>query len=387
MRILFTFMGGVGHFTPLRPAARAAADAGHLVAFGCAPSLAADVKAAGFEVFPMGDAKPDMPQRLPLRPLDAAREEQDFRDGFAQQAAQQRAPRTLKLCEQWKPDLLVIEECDFGSMVAAERLGLPYATLLTLVAGSFIRAGLIEDVLNNLRAEHNLPPDPKLEMLRRHLVLSPVPPSFRDAAFPLPETGRSIRPYRLPRAGGPRPDWVQRLPDAPTVYLTLGTIFNLESGDLFNRALAGLRDLPVNVIVTVGEHITPAEFGPQPPHIRIERFIPQDQILPYVDLVVSHGGSGSVTGTLEHGLPSVLIPMGADQPLNAARCVALGMGKALDPIAATAEDIRTATADVLADSAYRRAAERLRDEFDRLPGPELAVEWLEQVAVGMAPAG
>ena len=37
--------------------------------------------------------------------------------------------------------------------------------------------------------------------------------------------------------------------------------------------------------------IAPAEHGPQPAHVTVERFIPQAEVLPHCDLVVSHGGS------------------------------------------------------------------------------------------------
>ena len=104
------------------------------------------------------------------------------------------------------------------------------------------------------------------------------------------------------------------LAGAPTVYFTLATIFNMESGDLITRVLAGPRELSINVVVTVGRHIDPAEFGPQPANVHIERYIPQSAVLPLSTVVVSHGGSGSVIGALAHGLPMVLIPMGADQP-------------------------------------------------------------------------
>jgi hypothetical protein len=85
MQLLFTFIGGNGHFLPLLPLARAAVAAGHTVVFGCNPSLVATVAAAGFTAFPLGtgDGKSGPAERLPLRPVDMVREEQEFRDRFA----------------------------------------------------------------------------------------------------------------------------------------------------------------------------------------------------------------------------------------------------------------------------------------------------------------
>jgi UDP:flavonoid glycosyltransferase YjiC (YdhE family) len=93
--------------------------------------------------------------------------------------------------------------------------------------------------------------------------------------------------------------------------------------------------------------------------------------------VVSHGGSGSVLGALAHGLPMLLLPLGADQPLNAARCAALGAARVLDALTATPAEIRGAVSALLEDPAPRAAAERLRDEIAALPGPEHAVARLE----------
>ena len=94
---------------------------------------------------------------------------------------------------------------------------------------------------------------------------------------------------------------------------------------------------------------------------------------------------GSVLGALAHGLPSVLLPMGADQPLNAARCSALGLAQVLDPITTTPETIREAVATVLADPCYRQAAERIRDEIAALPALSQSIPLLERLAAEKQP--
>jgi MGT family glycosyltransferase len=174
-------------------------------------------------------------------------------------------------------------------------------------------------------------------------------------------------------------DRIARRTDRPTVYFTLGTIFHQESGDLFTRVVAGLSDLDANIIVTVGREIDPAELGPQPPNVLVERFIPQELLLPRCDLVVSHSGSGSVIGALAFGIPLVLLPMGADQPLNADRCEALGVARVLDPLTARPRDITDSAQEVLQTATYREAARRLREETTLLPTSDQAAGMIEEL--------
>lgn len=317
-----------------------------------------------------------------------AREARAVRDGYAGRTARERAANVRRLCEAWHADVLVSDEMDFGALVAAEAIGIPHATVVCIGSGSFVWPELVREPLDVLRAEHGLPPDPELSMLRRYLILSPFPPSFRDPENPLPRNAHAIRPVAADGAGEDADaSWLSARESRPLVYFTLGTIFNLESGDLFERVLAGLRELPVDVLVTVGRELDPRALGPQPPNVRVRRYVPQSLLLPYCDLCVSHGGSGSVLGALAHGVPMVLLPMGADQPLNAARCVELQVARVLSALEATPQDVRDAAAAVLADTAYTRNAKRLEAEIAALPGPEHGVRLLERIAAEVGADG
>ena len=373
MRLLFTFAGGRGHAEPQVPIAHAAERAGHAVAFSGRASVAAELAARGFAVFPDPVVPVDTVREIaPLLEPDAAREDAALREGFADRIARERAERILAVCAEWRPDALVCDEVDFGGMIAAERLGLPHATVVVSAAGGFIRAGVVAAPLDAVREAHGLPADPGLAMLGRYLVLAPAPPGFRDPAFPLPPTALAIRPAALDAASA-----LPHLDDGPVVLLTLGTVFNVESGDLFTRLLAGLRALPVQVVATLGPQLDPADLGPQPANVHVAAHIPQAALLPRCDVVVSHGGSGTVIGALAAGVPSIVLPLGADQPLNAARLEALGAGLALSPTRTTPQRIGAAATAVLGAPAYRAAARRLRDECRALPGPEAAVARLE----------
>ena len=143
--------------------------------------------------------------------------------------------------------------------------------------------------------------------------------------------------------------------------------------------LTGLRELPGSVVVTVGRDLDPAASAHSPPTCTCIASSRSRSLLPHCDLVVSHAGSGSVIGALAHGLPMVLLPMGADQPLNAARAEALGVAQVLDALEATPAEIQRAAVVVMSEAGYRRNAGLIRDEIRALPGPERAVELIEQL--------
>jgi len=382
LRVLASFVGGRGHLEPLLPFARALARAGHEVVFA-APAGGAELAAAeGFEAEAVGASRPPSRQRLPLRPVDRAREERDLRERFVRGAARHRVPPLIGLLRRRRPDLVLCDETDFAAGIAAELAGIPRATVIVLAAGGLLRADVVGEALDELRSEHGLPPDPELAASGRGLVLAPFPLRFRDPAHPLPPGTRAVGPGTRAAgpAEGPRGAARRGAPTGrPLVYLTLGTIFQRESGDLLERAIAGLATLPVDVIATVGDELDPSEPGAWPGSVRVERFVPQAELLPDCDLVVSHGGTGTLLGALAHGLPSLLLPIGADQPWNADRAAALGVARTLDAASAP-ERIAAAAAELLVDAGARAAAAAFRDEFAALPGPAGLVPELEALA-------
>ena len=354
MRILLTFAGGAGHLTPLLPLAAAARARGHDVAVAGKPSVVA--LADGYTTFgtgPENDA--DRTERAPLAPVDRGHEERVLRSGFAGEIARRRLADLTDVAGRWRPDVFVCDETDFGGTLTADALGLPHATMLVNASGSFVRPDVLEGVFD-------------VALLARHLVLNPFPRAFR--AFPLPQTTVDVR------LSDPRP---RQTGDRPRVYFSLGTIFDLESGDLFERVVAAIGLLPVDAVATIGRRLDPQVLGTAPPNVLIERFVAQDEILPSCDLVICHGGSGSLLGAFAHGLPVVALPLGADQPWNADRCEATGVGIVLDA-ASTSEAIAGAVEHALSTPSYRGVAESFAAELSSFASPAQAVDALEGLA-------
>jgi MGT family glycosyltransferase len=273
---------------------------------------------------------------------------------------------------------------EFAGCVAAERLGLPHAAVQVSAWRPRLHR-LLSEPLDQLRASVDLPPDPELLTLYRYLLLVTSPPSFLDGDAALPPTAHALRPVAFDQSGDERlPDWVERLPlGRPTVYATMGTVVNRSPGVL-EAMLTGLREEPITVIMTTGRDRDPAAFGSQPPNVHLERYIPQSLLFPHCDLVVTHGGTGTVIAALGHGLPMVFLPIAADQPDNARRCTELGAAQTIASDQRTPDAIRNAVRAVLTDPKYRENAKHLRDEIESMPGPEQAATLLEQLPLPSA---
>lgn len=232
-----------------------------------------------------------------------------------------------------------------------------------------------------MRAARRLPPDPDLVKPHRYLTLRPFPPNVRDPAVPVAPTTHHRRP-RLGDRSGPEglPPWVADLPrDRPTVSAGLGTVFTKPA--ICHAVIVGLCDEALTLLVTVGRDQDPADYGPQPEHVHIERYIPLSLLRRHCDLVVTDGGSDSLTAVLAHGRPVVVVPIQADQPANTARSTALDSGRAIALTDLSPETARHAVLAVPVNPAYRSATGRLRAEIDALPGLDHAVALLERLAV------
>lgn len=386
MRVLFTTQPGFGMVGPLLPFARALTDAGHEVAFACAASFRPEVEVSGFLTFPAGidwradeltRAFPDAPPPGPVR-------SEWVNQLFRSTTARAMVPDLLAIAERWRPDLFVREGIEYGGSLAAELLGLPHAT-----AGAhwFRPQAPLNAPLDALRQDLGLVADLAGTELYRYLALAPMPPSWVAPDEEAPPTAHFIRPATLSDGDAVEAlPWLRAMPAGrPLVHATLGTTEVTRLPGLYEAILAGLRDEPVNLVMSIGHSRNPEAFGPQPPHVHLASHLPHQTLLPRCDLVVTHGGFGTITRCLAAGVPMVVIPVQGDQPRNARRCADLGVGRVIGPDERTPEAIREAARTVLSDPAYRRNAARIRDEVAALPGIDHAVVLLEQLALGRQP--
>ncbi|MET0569750.1 MAG: glycosyltransferase [Hyphomicrobiaceae bacterium] len=452
MRFLFTCVPGLGHFNPAVPLARALEQAGHSVAFVTAPRFAEAVKKAGFECLTAGL---DWDERRIVETVpDIAKVESIFHGWwimghlFLDRSPRQMVPDLLtKIIPQWRPDMIISGSFEYGGPLAAEKAGLPYATVnYTIRWSRWILKHMLRGSMKALRKEVGLPADPQLKAFGRYLDLWFSPPSwtyqgvflrpvltrqvrarilgpdlplrerwwgFRllllqlvfthhlrkhpNEAVPAPNT-HFIREDDCRTEKGPPPEWLQAMPRQPTVFISLGTVLSARYPDIFAKILEGMRDQPVNLVITLGGNDDPDRFGPQPPNVRIVRFMTQDELrelFPHVDLCINHAGYSSVMEALTRGIPLILLPLVTDAPMNTQMCQADGIAAdlppqlfglnteglpILKPDRLTPAILRDTIMRALTDPSYRTAAHAMQDTLSARPGPDVAVAMLEQIA-------
>jgi UDP:flavonoid glycosyltransferase YjiC (YdhE family) len=380
VKIMFASLGAYGHLYPMMPLALACADAGHeaVIASG-SPFLGR---------LPL----PTVPGYPPNLELDwtiqeARRRHPDLHDQdfsmtmFADVAAEFVAPTMIEQCEGLRPDLVIYEAMNTGAGVAASVLGIPAAAFAILLASSFYGSlhTATVDYQRSMWLQRDRTP-PAGNGLLAAVLINPAPPTLRQASAGETRT-IAIRPVAYNEASAEVPAWLTAPRTRPRVYITLGTV-SFGAVEVLSRAVAEIAPFDVDVLVTVGPEGEPAALGEVPDNVHVERFVAQSAVLPLVDLIVHHGGTGTVLSALEVGLPQLLLPQGADQFVNAEILTAVGAARALPNDAQRPGAIGEAVRELLGNAPERQAAMRLRDEIAAMPSPGDVVSALVKLAGG-----
>jgi hypothetical protein len=114
--------------------------------------------------------------------------------------------------------------------------------------------------------------------------------------------------------------------------------------------------------------------------VSVVDWVLQADRLPEVDLVVSHGGSGSVLAALAAGRPQLVLPQGADQFSNAHAVAGAGAGWMIMPAELSADRIAADARALLDDAGVRARAGELAGEIAALPAPAQVARDLGRLA-------
>ena len=157
------------------------------------------------------------------------------------------------------------------------------------------------------------------------------------------------------------------------VYASMGTLFNADP-KFARMCFEAFENDDVQVILSTGENAPEARTGEAPPNFIVRRFVPQLDVLARASAFVTHGGMNSVSESLYHGVPVVVIPQMGEQAIVGRRAEQLGAGLYLANDDVTPESLRASVQHLLGDSQFREQAARVRESFHSAGGVERAVD-------------
>jgi UDP:flavonoid glycosyltransferase YjiC (YdhE family) len=358
-------LGGAGHLNPMAPVLDALRRAGHDVLVIGPPALRDMVEHAGFAFRPGGE--PDerdiapIREQLPVAPPEEA-SVLGNRELFGRLAASAMLPAVDETCRSWRPDLVVRDPCEYASAVVAPPLGI--ATVQVAISVAEAEAGSIAAAAPALE-EHRAG---VVDELLASPYLTRMPASLDPSPFPT-----TVRFHEPLAATEPLPDWWAGR-GGPLVYLTFGTVVGHLStaASIYRSALAALAELDGRVLLTVGRQLDPDALGAVPANTHVERWVDHGRVVAEADVVVCHGGSGTVYGSLAAGVPVVVTPVFGDQRENARRVARAGAGLAVE-----VDGLAGAVATVLAEPRYRGEARAIAAEVAATPTVDEVAGWLE----------
>jgi MGT family glycosyltransferase len=390
-RFLVAAFGDPGHVFPAIGLGRALAERGHEVVVETWEERREAVEEAGLR-FAAAEEYRMFPPPDPESPEGAH--------------AAEAARALLPLLEELRPDAVVSDILTLAPSLAAEKTGIPLATLIphiypvvepglpffavglraprTPLGRGLWRAGQralnvgLEQGrrdLNVQRARLDLPP-----VERFHGGISPdlaLVGTFPQLEYPrrwpdgVEVTGPMI--FEVPH-----PEIELPLGEEPLVLVAPSTAHDSRN-HLVRTALAALADEPVRVVATTNRVVpeTPIEV---PPNAVLVNWLSYSQLMPAASLVISHGGHGTVARALGAGTPLLVCPLIGDMSETAMRVAWAKLGLSLPWRLCRPGPMRWAARRLLSDRSFAERAADLAAWSREHDGAARGAELVEQLA-------
>ncbi|MCY9590997.1 glycosyl transferase family 1 [Paenibacillus chitinolyticus] len=157
------------------------------------------------------------------------------------------------------------------------------------------------------------------------------------------------------------------------IYISLGTVFN-QAIDFYKLCFEAFGNTEHTIVMSVGNNTLISDLGEIPDNFIVKNYVPQTEVLQHTKLFVTHGGMNSTHEGLYNGVPLVVIPQNADQPMVAGQVAKIGAGLALQMQGLTAHQLREAVDQVLSLPSFQKAVAHIGESFRKSGGYRQAVD-------------
>ncbi|MDJ1476173.1 glycosyltransferase [Bacillus sp. LS15-K4] len=166
---------------------------------------------------------------------------------------------------------------------------------------------------------------------------------------------------------------ITTLKEKSPIYISLGTVFN-EALDFYKLCMEAFENSDHTIVMSIGNKTKISDLGNIPKNFIVKNYVPQTKLLAYAKLFITHGGMNSTHEGLYNGIPLIVIPQSADQPVIAKQVENLGAGVKLHMKELTEEQLRESVELILNNPTFKEAALNLKESFRKSGGYKQAVD-------------
>jgi MGT family glycosyltransferase len=384
-RIVFFSIPAHGHTNPTLPVVRALVALGHDVIYYSYNMFRDKIEATGARFVSSEALMPELD--LNAIAIEKVAADLAYSAKILADVTLATGPRIREQMKELCPDVIVVDSLAYWAKCVARELQIPMVSSTTTFAFNRITGAMLRPPLPGLF--RLLLDAPKIRKEIRRLDAGGFGTKDLGSAFlnddetdtivytskefqPRAETfsdrihfiGPSVPARLIPKANH----------DRKLVYISLGTVVSHRLS-FYRNCIAAMRDLPVDVVMSVGSLIKIEDLGAIPENFRVSNFVNQLEVLQQVDVFLSHGGMNSVNESLFYEVPLVLFPQTSEQMGVARRVCELGAGvllseKAVRDITGINETVQK----VLADDRYRANAAEVAAGFRNCGGAQEGAE-------------
>jgi zeaxanthin glucosyltransferase len=178
-------------------------------------------------------------------------------------------------------------------------------------------------------------------------------------------------------------DWSKIDCRRKNIYSTLGSLSEFYEEKYrrnFYRALieAMRSENGYNLILQVGNRAD-LEGIDLPENIYVYDWVPHMEVFNNIQLIICHAGLGTLREAICHGVPSVVLPWGGDQPGNASRVVYHNLGIRVDFYTVTSAEIKASIRRIEEDLSIRHSVKRFQRSFRKSEEFPLKIDFFESL--------
>jgi len=168
----------------------------------------------------------------------------------------------------------------------------------------------------------------------------------------------------------------------PLIYASLGSESHLyeQSPDIFRAIIEAMNEKPEwQLVLAIGPHLKTTDFEPLPANVLMVNWAPQLKMLERAAIMITHGGLGAVKECIMLSVPMIVFPCRWDQPFNAARVVAHGLGMRGNINQVTAQQVANLIDSVATNPTLKRRMAAMSQTFRQIEDSRIGVKILEGI--------